>query len=140
MKPSRDREDALVDLVDVILVEGAMLQADVIISVADIPLIGLQLRAALAGMSTMTEYGFFTEWDYRHRQRALDAESTAGGSSRGLSRGDRVALESSRPEESATNATNATNADDESVTGDDSTSEINSSSTATDSSSDAPEN
>lgn len=56
MKPSRD-EHAIVDLVDVLLREGALLQADVVVTVADIPLIGLNLRAALAGMATMTEYG-----------------------------------------------------------------------------------
>ncbi|PSQ13902.1 gas vesicle protein, partial [Halobacteriales archaeon QS_7_68_65] len=56
MEPSKPEEGAVVDLVDAILRDGVVLQADVIISVADVPLIGLKLRAALAGMDTMTEY------------------------------------------------------------------------------------
>ena len=72
MEPSKPEEGAVVDLVDAILRDGVVLQADVIISVADVPLIGLKLRAALAGMDTMTEYGIFEDWDRTHRRRALD--------------------------------------------------------------------
>lgn len=71
MKPEKN-EDALVDLLDVILRDGAVLRADVIISVADIPLIGLKLSAAIAGMETMTEYGLFEEWDTDRRARAVE--------------------------------------------------------------------
>lgn len=71
MKPTRQRDDAVVDVLDVILEEGAMIQADVIVSVADIPLIGINLRAAIAGVSTMTAYGFFVDWDERKRAAAL---------------------------------------------------------------------
>jgi hypothetical protein len=74
MQPSRADEDVIVDLLDVILRDGAVIEADVIISVADIPLVGLKLRAALAGMTTMTEYGIFEEWDRRQRRRVLDSE------------------------------------------------------------------
>ncbi|EFW90283.1 gas-vesicle operon protein gvpM1 [Haladaptatus paucihalophilus DX253] len=69
MKPTKD-DHAVVDLLDVILRDGVILQADVIITVADIPLVGLSLRAALAGMSTMTDYGYFEEWDAAQRQLA----------------------------------------------------------------------
>ena len=72
MEPSKPEEGAVVDLVDAILRDGVVLQADVIISVTDVPLIGLKLRAALAGMDTMTEYGIFEDWDRTHRRRALD--------------------------------------------------------------------
>lgn len=68
MKPSRD-EHAIVDLVDVLLPEGAILQADVVVPVGDIPLIRLNLQAALAGMATMTDYGILTDWDREIRQR-----------------------------------------------------------------------
>jgi hypothetical protein len=74
MKPTRDTNDAVVDLVDVILRDGAVVEADVIITVADIPLIGLKLRAALAGMTTMTEYGLFEEWDAVQRRRSRSDE------------------------------------------------------------------
>ena len=73
MKPRRD-DDAVVDLLDVILRDGVVLQADVIISVAEVPLVGLQLRAALAGMDTMTEHGLLTDWDEETRTRALERE------------------------------------------------------------------
>lgn len=58
MKPTRN-DDAVVDLLDVILRDGVVVEADVIISVADIPLVGISLRAAIAGMTTMQEYGIF---------------------------------------------------------------------------------
>ncbi len=61
MKP--DKSNALVELLDRALSKGIVIQADVIISVAEIPLIGINLRAAIAGMSTMIEYGLMEEWD-----------------------------------------------------------------------------
>lgn len=69
MKPTRD-DDAVVDLVDTILRDGVVLQADVVVSVGDIPLVGISLRAAVAGMTTMTEYGHLTDFDDRLRERA----------------------------------------------------------------------
>lgn len=71
MKPQRD-DDAFVDVLDVLLRDGAIVRADVIVSVADVPLIGIKLTAAIAGMETMTEYGLFEEWDARRRDRAND--------------------------------------------------------------------
>lgn len=68
MKPSRDR-DALVDVLDVLLRDGAMIQADILITVADVPLVGINLQAAIAGMTTMQEYGFFETWDMETRSR-----------------------------------------------------------------------
>ena len=62
MKPRKD-ESAVVDLLDVLLDDGVIVQADVLVSVADVPLVGIKLRAAIAGMATMHEYGMFEEWD-----------------------------------------------------------------------------
>ncbi len=62
MRPTRS-DDAAVDLVDVILREGVVVEADVVIRVADVALVGVRLRAAVAGMATMTRYGYFEEWD-----------------------------------------------------------------------------
>lgn len=73
MKPTRD-EDAVVELVDVLLADGAVLAADVTISVADVPLVGLRLRLLLAGMTRLTEEGVFEEWDREQRRRALAGE------------------------------------------------------------------
>jgi len=67
MKPSRDSHATLVDLLDRVLDKGLVLYADIIVSVAGIPLIGVNLRAALAGMETMLEYGVMQEWDERIR-------------------------------------------------------------------------
>lgn len=63
MEPTRPEGHAVVDLLDVLLTKGAIVQADIVVTVADIPLIGINLRAAIAGMTTMVEYGMFTEWD-----------------------------------------------------------------------------
>lgn len=73
MKPTKERDHAIVDLVDVLLREGAILQADVLVTVADVPLIGVNLRAAVAGMHTMREYGFFEDWDAVQRQYGLES-------------------------------------------------------------------
>jgi len=64
--------DALVDLVDRILVKGIILQADLIISVSGIPLIGVNLKAAIAGMKTMLDYGMMEAWDEKIRTYALE--------------------------------------------------------------------
>lgn len=55
-----------------------MINADIIISVAGIPLIGVNLRAALAGMETMLKYGVMQAWDEKsrawereHRKKAI---------------------------------------------------------------------
>jgi hypothetical protein len=66
MNPERD--SSLVEILDRLLNKGAVLNADLIISVAGIPLIGLNLRAALAGMETMLEYGVMQDWDKSSRE------------------------------------------------------------------------
>ncbi len=63
MEPQRQLEVTLTDVLDRLLDKGLVLNADVIISVAGIPLIGLTLRAALAGMETMLDYGLMRDWD-----------------------------------------------------------------------------
>jgi hypothetical protein len=71
MEPVRDYS-ALVDLLDHALQKGLYLSADVIISVADVPLIGLNLRLALANIQTMFNYGLMRDWD--EARRSLDQE------------------------------------------------------------------
>ncbi|GAB3029841.1 gas vesicle protein GvpM [Natronobiforma cellulositropha] len=71
MKPTKN-EDALVDVIDVLLRDGVVLRADVIVSVAEIPLVGVKLTAVVAGMETMTDYGLFEEWDTTRRARAVE--------------------------------------------------------------------
>ena len=67
MEPTRNPEVSLSDLITVLLDKGTYLNLDLIISVADIPLIGVNLRATIAGMETMLEYGMMRDWDEKTR-------------------------------------------------------------------------
>lgn len=68
MEPIRDTHATFVDLLDRILDKGLVISADVVISVAGIPLIGVNLRAALAGMETMLKYGVMQAWDEKTKE------------------------------------------------------------------------
>jgi len=74
MEPTRDTHYTLVDLLDRVLDKGIVVYADIIVSVAGIPLIGVNLRAALAGIETMLSYGVMQGWDQKVR-----AETTGIG-------------------------------------------------------------
>ncbi|MDO9566805.1 MAG: gas vesicle protein [Candidatus Desulfaltia sp.] len=78
MEPQRNTNATLVDLLDRVLDKGLVIHADLIVSVAGIPLIGVNLRAALAGMETMLKYGVMQAWDEKsrawereHRKKAI---------------------------------------------------------------------
>jgi hypothetical protein len=66
MKP--ERENNLVDVLDKLLNKGIILNADLIISVAGVPLIGISLKAALASIETMLDYGMMEAWDQGTRE------------------------------------------------------------------------
>ena len=77
MEPDREWKSraTLVDLLDRVFDKGVVIDADLIISVAGIPLIGVNLRAALAGMETMLKYGMLQDidaktrmWEAQHRK------------------------------------------------------------------------
>jgi hypothetical protein len=72
MEPERNTNAGLVGLLDRILNKGLVINADVIISVAGIPLLGLNLKAALAGMDTMLKYGMWEDWDAAQRAWATE--------------------------------------------------------------------
>ena len=72
MEPTRNSRATLVDLLDRVLDKGLVIHADLIISLAGVPLIGVNLRAALAGMETMLKYGVMKDWD--ERTRAWESE------------------------------------------------------------------
>jgi len=59
----RPRKITLGDLLDRLLEKGLFLQGDIIITVSEIPLLGVNLKLSLAGMSTMLRYGVMTDWD-----------------------------------------------------------------------------
>ena len=63
MEPTRDVHATLVDLLDRVLDKGLIINADIIISLAGVPLLGINLRAALAGMETMLKYGLMKDLD-----------------------------------------------------------------------------
>ncbi|MFP4589794.1 MAG: gas vesicle protein [Candidatus Bipolaricaulota bacterium] len=67
MEPERDE---IVDLLDRILEKGVVVNADLIITLADVPLIGIDLRLALAGIDRMLDYGLFDDWEEAHRALA----------------------------------------------------------------------
>ncbi|MFJ4841508.1 gas vesicle protein [Streptomyces sp. NPDC088746] len=71
------------DLLEVVFNKGAVLHLDLIIAVADIPLIGVNVRAAIAGMETMLEYGMLRQWDadtraWAERSASAKAELASG--------------------------------------------------------------
>ena len=77
MEPDREWKGraTLVDLLDRVFDKGVVIHADLIISVAGVPLIGVNLRAALAGMETMLKYGVMQDidaktrmWEAQHRK------------------------------------------------------------------------
>lgn len=72
MEPVRDTQATLVDLLDRVLSKGLILDADIIIHVAGIPLLGIKLRAALAGIETMLNYGIWEDWDKAQRSIAME--------------------------------------------------------------------
>lgn len=63
MEPEKHTECGLEGLLERVLDKGVILNADLIISVADVPLIGVNLRAAIANMDKMLEYGLMTDWE-----------------------------------------------------------------------------
>lgn len=70
--PKWNNRATLVDLLDRVLDRGLFLRADLVISVAGIPLIGATLSLAVAGTETMLKYGVMTDWD--REIRALPRE------------------------------------------------------------------
>ncbi|MBI3753943.1 MAG: gas vesicle protein [Deltaproteobacteria bacterium] len=71
MEPIRERNITLTDLLDRVLDKGLVIRADIIISLAGIPMIGINLGAAIAGMETMLKYGIMEEWDREIRGEAI---------------------------------------------------------------------
>ena len=63
----------LVDLLDRVLDRGLVINADIVICLAGVPLIGINLRAALAGMETMLRYGMMKEWDQGIRSQQMES-------------------------------------------------------------------
>ena len=52
----------IVELIDRTLNKGVILNADLIITVADVPLLAANLKLALASVETMLKYGRMQDW------------------------------------------------------------------------------
>ena len=50
------------DLLDRVLDKGLLINADMIISLAGVPLIAVNIRAAIASVETMLEYGLMRDF------------------------------------------------------------------------------
>ena len=61
--PKAYRRATIVDLLDRVLDRGLFLRADLVISLAGIPLIGATLSVAVAGTETLMKYGILSDWD-----------------------------------------------------------------------------
>jgi hypothetical protein len=70
IQPTAATECGVTDLLERILDKGLVIHADLLISLAGVPLIGVSLKAALAGMDTMLKYGMLTDWDTETRDWA----------------------------------------------------------------------
>jgi hypothetical protein len=77
LRPTRERNATLVDLLDRVLDKGLVLNADIVICLAGIPLLGVSLKACIAGMETMLRYGVWEDWDKAQRQASANKLETA---------------------------------------------------------------
>ncbi len=57
LEPTRENSAGLADVIDRILDKGLVINADVLISVAGVELLGIKIRAALASFETAARYG-----------------------------------------------------------------------------------
>lgn len=57
MEPQRDRDGSLVHVIETLLDKGLVLNADIMVSVAGVELLGIRIRAALASFETAAKYG-----------------------------------------------------------------------------------
>ena len=57
MQAARDESSTLVDVIDRVLDKGLVINADICVSVAEVELLGIKIRAALASFETAARYG-----------------------------------------------------------------------------------
>lgn len=81
MEPTRHGRATLVDLLDRVLDKGLILNADIIISLAGVPLLAVNLRAAIASVETMLNHGYMTDF-ITVRPNALSSHHSSSEHSR----------------------------------------------------------
>ena len=57
LEPIRNHGDALADVIDAVLDKGLVINADIMVSLAGVELLGIKIRAALASFETAARYG-----------------------------------------------------------------------------------
>jgi gas vesicle structural protein len=57
LEPARNHGDALADVIDAVLDKGLVINADIMVSLAGVELLGIKIRAALASFETAARYG-----------------------------------------------------------------------------------
>ncbi len=92
MQPTAATECGVTDLLEHILDKGLVINADLIISVSGVPLVGVNLRAAIAGMETMLKYGVLTDWDKQTRDWERKEREQKRGAREPLAEGEQVLL------------------------------------------------
>ncbi len=59
---TQNNNAGVVELIDRALNKGVILNADLIVTVAEVPLLAANLRLALASVETMLKYGVMNDW------------------------------------------------------------------------------
>ncbi|MGV1005983.1 MAG: gas vesicle protein GvpJ [Candidatus Nanopelagicales bacterium] len=57
VEPVNDTRESLVDVIDAVLDKGLVINADIMVSLAGVELLGIKIRAALASFETAARYG-----------------------------------------------------------------------------------
>ena len=57
MQATRNAESTLADVIDRVLDKGLVINADIVVSIAGVELLGIKIRAALASFETAAKYG-----------------------------------------------------------------------------------
>jgi len=57
LEPTRAGGDAVADVIDAVLDKGLVINADIMVSLAGVELLGIRVRAALASFETAARYG-----------------------------------------------------------------------------------
>jgi hypothetical protein len=91
-RPTRDQRD-LADVLEMVLDKGIVINADIVVTIGDTELLGIQIRAAIASFETAAKYGlaFPSGTDMRRVEQAsgrrplptdvdLGIEASNGGS------------------------------------------------------------
>jgi Gas vesicle protein len=76
---SAERDVALVDLVDRLLGGGVVIAGDITLSVADVDLVYVGLRALVSSVATAEEKGFLPQMGSSLDKTALDKNALEGG-------------------------------------------------------------